>query len=62
MITTGWSSSSSPASRTTEVVDVVIGESCADSVDFPLANEGAVGANLHGTPVGLAPTLVPGTL
>ena len=51
MITTGWSSSASPASRTTEVVDVVSGESCADLVDFPLANYGAVGASLHGTPV-----------
>jgi hypothetical protein len=35
----------------TEVVDVVNGESCADLADFPLQTYGAVGANLHGTPV-----------
>jgi hypothetical protein len=50
MITTG-----SPtlffASRTTEVVDVVSSETCADLADFPLPNYGAVGANLHDTPV-----------
>ena len=27
------------------------GETCADLADFPLENYGAVGANLHGTPV-----------
>ena len=27
------------------------GESCADLADFPLENYGAVGANLHGTPI-----------
>ena len=45
--------SGSPASSATktEVVDVVNGESCADLADFPLENCGAVGANLHGTPV-----------
>ena len=32
-------------------MDVVNGESCADLADFPLENYGAVGANLHGTPV-----------
>jgi hypothetical protein len=41
-----------PATATkTEVVDVVSGESCADLADFPLEIRGAVGANLHGTPV-----------
>ena len=50
MVTTG-SPSSSPASWTTEVVDVVNGETCADVADFPLPNTGAVGANLDGTPV-----------
>ena len=48
MITTGSPSSSATK---TEVVDVVNGESCADLADFPLENCGAVGANLHGTPV-----------
>ena len=48
MITTGYPYSSA---RKTEVVDVVNGESCADLADFPLENYGAVGANLHGTPV-----------
>jgi len=48
MITTGYPGSSA---RKTEVVDVVNGESCADLADFPLENYGAVGANLHGTPV-----------
>ena len=47
MITTGYPTSSS---RKTEVVDVVTGETCADLADFPLANYGAVGANLDGTP------------
>ena len=50
MITTGGPSAS-PASRTTEVVDVVNGEKCADLADFPLPNAGAVGANINGTPV-----------
>jgi hypothetical protein len=48
MITTG---SPSGSARKTEVVDVVNGESCADLADFPLKNYGAVGANLHGTPI-----------
>ena len=48
MITTGYPGSSP---RKTEVVDVVNGESCADLADFPLKIYGAVGANLHGTPV-----------
>ena len=48
MITTGRPDSSAIK---TEVVDVVNGESCADLADFPLENRGAVGANLHGTPV-----------
>ena len=47
MITTG----SQPSATKTEVVDVVSGESCADLAEFPLKNYGAVGANLHGTPV-----------
>merc|ERR1719203_808714 len=48
MIPTGQPTSSA---TNTEVVDVVNGESCADLADFPLENDGAVGANLHGTPV-----------
>ena len=48
MITTGQPFSS--ATRT-EIVDVVSGETCGDLADFPLTNFGAVGANLHGTPV-----------
>ena len=48
MITTGYPGSSAIK---TEVVDVVSGETCADLADFPLANYGAVGANLDGTPV-----------
>ena len=48
LITTGRPDSSATK---TEVVDVVNGESCADLADFPLENCGAVGANLHGTPV-----------
>ena len=50
MITTGFPTSSA-TTRTTEVVDVVIGETCADLIDFPLPITGAVGANLDGTPV-----------
>ena len=50
MLTTGYPTSNSLA-RKTEVVDVVNGESCADLADFPLKNDGAVGAYLHGTPV-----------
>ena len=48
MITTGRPKSSATK---TEVVDVVNGETCADLADFPLENYGAVGANLHGTPI-----------
>jgi hypothetical protein len=48
MITTGRPTSSGTK---TEVVDVVSGETCADLADFPLANFGAAGGNLHGTPV-----------
>ena len=48
MITTGIPDSSATK---TEVVDVVNGDTCADLADFPLENMGAVGANLHGTPV-----------
>ena len=50
MITTGFPTSSA-TTRTTEVVDVVIGKTCADLIDFPLPITGAVGANLDGTPV-----------
>ena len=35
----------------TEVVDVVSGETCADLPEFPVPNDGAVGANVNGTPV-----------
>jgi len=48
MITTGQPYSSA---RKTEVVDVVNGETCADLADFPVSNEGAVGAILNGTPI-----------
>ena len=53
MITTGEPAYGVPYSSAfkTEVVDVVNGESCDDLADFPLENYGAVGANLHGTPV-----------
>ena len=50
MITTGLPSSF-PVTNTTEVVDVVSGEICADLAEFPVTNEGALGANLDGTPV-----------
>ena len=48
MITTGYPESSA---RKTEVVDVESGETCTDLAYFPVTNWGAVGANLHGTPV-----------
>ena len=46
MITTGR-----PDARTTEVVDVETGKTCADLADFPVKNQGALGANLNGTPI-----------
>ena len=46
MVATG-NPGSSP--RKTEVIDVLSGETCDDLADFPLANAGAVGANLNGT-------------
>jgi hypothetical protein len=52
MITTGWVSYPiSLATTKTEIVDVVGGETCADLADFPVSNNGAVGANLNGTPI-----------
>ena len=48
MLTTGYPEG---FDTKTEIVDVVSGETCADLVDFPLANYGAMGANLHETPV-----------
>ena len=48
MITNGYPYSSS---KKTEVVDVVSGETCADLADFPVKNQGALGANLNGTPI-----------
>ena len=57
MVTTGNPTSSA---RKTEVIDVLSGETCADLADFPLANAGAVGANLDGIPVlcgGASPTI-----
>ena len=53
MITTGMSGIDSPDSSATktEIVDVMSGETCADLADFPLPNNGAVGANLDATPV-----------
>ena len=50
MIATGQPTSSIFGIKT-EIVDVVNGETCADLADFPLPNYGAVGANLHGTPI-----------
>ena len=47
MITTGRPRSSAAK---TEIVDVVYGENCANLANFPWEIEGAVGANLHGTP------------
>ena len=47
MITTGFSSSVTK----TEIVDVATGVTCSDLADFPVKLHGAVGANLHGTPV-----------
>ena len=51
MISTGQKNlhNSDPATKTTEVVDVVSGEICADLADFPKVNWGTVGANLNGT-------------
>ena len=56
MITSGSPSYSNypfeyKGTRTTEVVDVESGENCADLTDFPVSIEGAVGANLDGTPI-----------
>ena len=48
MITNGFPRSST--TRKTEVVDIESGEICADLADFPIINEGAVGANLDGIP------------
>jgi hypothetical protein len=51
LITTGYvDEESGSSSTTTEVVDVVSGQSCADLDDFPLSLDDAVGANLNGTP------------
>ena len=51
LITTGYvDEESGSSSTTTEVVDVVSGQSCADLDDFPLSLFGAVGANINGTP------------
>jgi hypothetical protein len=51
LITTGHvDEESGSSSTTTEVVDVVSGQSCADLDDFPLSIYGAVGASLNGTP------------
>ena len=46
IITTGQ-----PGAITTEVVDVETGETCDNLADFPVYCHGAVGANLHGTPI-----------
>ena len=48
MITSGRPQSSAAK---IEIVDVVNGPTCADLTDFPEEIEGAVAANLHGTPV-----------
>jgi hypothetical protein len=48
MVTTGIPTSSATK---TEILDLVTGESCADLVDFPLENQGGVGANLNGIPI-----------
>ena len=49
MITSGYPRSS--ATRKTEIVDVANGLTCSDMADFPEELNGAVGANLGGTPV-----------
>ena len=47
MITTGY-----PGSATkTEIIDIASGVLCSDLADFPIEIDGAVGANLQGTPV-----------
>ena len=48
MIVTGWTD---PADTTTEIIDVIDGETCADLADFPMEIGYSVGANLQGTPV-----------
>ena len=51
MITTGHHGWYPSRATKTEIVDVASGENCAVLADFPLKINGAVGANLHGTPV-----------
>ena len=48
MITTGHPTSSA---RKTEILDMANGVSCSNLAKFPIKVEGAVGANLGGTPV-----------
>ena len=49
MVTSGNPRSS--ATRKTEIVDVANGVTCSELADFPVEIEGAVTANLDGTPV-----------
>ena len=48
MIVTGWTY---PGDTTTEIIDVIDGETCTDLADFPMEIGYSVGANLQGTPV-----------
>ena len=48
MITSGYPYHST---RTTEILDVPNGLTCSDLAEFPVGVDGAVGANLGGTPV-----------
>ena len=40
-----------PGDTTTEIIDVIHGETCSDLEDFPLEMVYSVGAILHGTPI-----------
>ena len=48
MIVTGWTY---PGDTTTEIIDVIDGETCTDLADFPMEIGYSVGANLQGTPI-----------
>ena len=40
-----------PVDTTTEIIDVIHGETCSDLADFPMEIGYSVGANLQGTPI-----------
>ena len=48
MIVTGWTY---PGDTTTEIIDVIHGETCAELANFPIEIAYSVGANLQGTPI-----------